>query len=107
MTTMFRMVVKSWHGSRVVLSSAARYGVTKLEPDNSIHKLKCNTRLLKEHMAKLGVLNEVVGEEQGLIPELCCAPGESRSQHDDATLPGEVKPQDAAKDILKEFMENI
>ncbi|KAF2608679.1 hypothetical protein F2Q68_00043076 [Brassica cretica] len=50
-----------------------------------------------------------------LLPKICCAPGESRSQPDDALywciveviLPGKVKPQDVVKDILEEFMENI
>ncbi|CAF2043364.1 unnamed protein product [Brassica napus] len=85
MKTMLRMVVKRKSGmaARVVLTKST----TALLPKaNEVSRLKLLRTMTK-----------------------------SRSQQDDALywciveaiLPGKVKPQDAVKDILKEFMENI
>ncbi|KAG2306874.1 hypothetical protein Bca52824_026622 [Brassica carinata] len=95
MTTMLRMVVKR---------SGSAGSKSQFQPAQ-LRKYKSS---IPPATALPPKANEVSCEQDD-------APGESRSQQDDALywciveaiLPGEVKPQDAVEDILKKFMENI
>ncbi|KAH0910741.1 hypothetical protein HID58_034062, partial [Brassica napus] len=124
MKTMLRMVVKS---SRVVLTKSTTALLPKANEVSRLKLLRTMTSFFcfpidaknqKGYIlrtVKWRITTYVSKSLPDLLPELCCAPGESRSQQDDALywciveaiLPGKVKPQDAVKDILKEFMENI